>query len=84
MRLISLLVCSLVAGVSLPAIAADEKVDLVLINKIRDEGTSRSKVMDTLSVLTDEIGPRLTGSPSLKKAGEWTQKQLTDWGLQNA
>ncbi|TXI89234.1 MAG: M20/M25/M40 family metallo-hydrolase [Burkholderiaceae bacterium] len=84
MRLISLLVCSLVAGVALPAIAADEKVDLALVNKIRDEGTSRSKVMETLSVLTDEIGPRLTGSPALKKAGEWTQKQLTDWGLQNA
>ena len=67
MRLISLLVCSLVAGVALPAIAADEKVDLALVNKIRDEGTESLKVMETLSVLTDEIGPRLTSSPALKK-----------------
>lgn len=84
MRLISLLICSLMVSTAVPAMAADEKVDLVLINKIRDEGTNRSKVMDTLSTLTDEIGPRLTGSPSLKQAGEWTKKQLSDWGLQNA
>jgi hypothetical protein len=84
MRLISLLVCSLFAATSVSAYAADEKVDLVLINKIRDEGTSRSKVMETMGVLTDEIGPRLTGAPGLKKAGEWTKNQLSDWGLQNA
>ncbi|MBY0572035.1 MAG: M20/M25/M40 family metallo-hydrolase [Undibacterium sp.] len=91
MRLISLLVCSLFASApllsSLPAYAAhpaDEKVDLALINKIRDEGTNRSKVMETLATLTDEIGPRLTGSPGLRKAGAWTSKQLADWGLQNA
>jgi hypothetical protein len=33
---------------------------LALVNKIRDEGTNRSKIMETLGVLTDEIGPRLT------------------------
>ncbi|MBC3873158.1 M20/M25/M40 family metallo-hydrolase [Undibacterium flavidum] len=84
MRLISLLVCSLFVSSTLPALAADEKVDLNLVNKIRDEGTNRSKIMETLSVLTDEIGPRLTGSPGLRKAGDWTKSQLTDWGLQNA
>jgi carboxypeptidase Q len=83
MRLISLLICSLMISTALPALAADEKVDLVLINKIRDEGTSRSKVMETLATLTDEIGPRLTGAPGLKQAGDWTKKQLTDWGFQN-
>ena len=84
MRLMSLLVCSLIASATLPAIAADEKVDLALVNKIRDEGTNRSKIMETLSVLTDEIGPRLTGAPGLRKAGDWTKSQLTSWGLQNA
>jgi carboxypeptidase Q len=89
MRLMSLLVCSMMASAmtvsaTLPAMAAEEKVDLALVSKIRDEGMNRSKVMNTLSVLTDEIGPRLTGAPGLKKAGEWTTKQLSDWGLQNA
>jgi carboxypeptidase Q len=34
--------------------------------------------------LTDEIGARVTGSPGMKEANEWTRKQLADWGLQNA
>jgi Zn-dependent M28 family amino/carboxypeptidase len=63
---------------------AQEKVDLNLISKIRDEGLNRSQIMQTMSVLTDEIGPRLTGAPGLKTAGIWTKKQLSDWGLQNA
>ena len=40
--------------------------------------------MATLSYLTDVIGPRLTGSPNLKRANEWTCQTLTKWGLANA
>ncbi len=64
--------------------AAQDKADLNLVNKLRDEGINRSRVMETLSVLTDEIGPRLTGSPGLKKASEWTRAKLSEWGLQNS
>ena len=39
----------------LPAFGADDKADLALVAKIREEGLNRSKVMDTLSTLTDEI-----------------------------
>ena len=63
---------------------AEELNDLSLVTKLRDEGSNRSKVMETLSTLTDEIGPRLTGSPGLKKAGSWTKEKLAEWGLQNA
>lgn len=55
-----------------------------VIDKIRDEGLNRSQVMQTLSYLTDVIGERLTGSPNLKHANEWTKETLTKWGLQNA
>ena len=55
-----------------------------VIDKIKDEGMNRSQVMQTLSYLTDVIGQRLTGSPSLKHANEWTRDTLTKWGLQNA
>jgi len=55
-----------------------------VIDKIKDEGLNRSQVMQTLSYLSDVIGPRLTGSPSLKTANEWTKEKLTSWGLQNA
>ena len=54
------------------------------IEKIKDEGMNRSQVMQTLSYLTDVIGPRLTASPNMKRANEWTRDQLTKWGLQNA
>src|SRR5262245_59352054 len=53
------------------------------IERIKDEGTNRSQVMETLSYLTDVIGPRLTASPNMKRANEWTRDQLTKWGLQN-
>ena len=52
--------------------------------RIRDEGLKRSQVMETLAYLSDVIGPRLTGSPNMKRANEWTRDQLTKWGLQNS
>jgi carboxypeptidase Q len=54
------------------------------IERIKDEGMNRSQVMQTLSYLSDVIGPRLTGSPNLKRANEWTRHKLAGWGLQNA
>ena len=54
------------------------------IEKIKDEGMNRSQVMQTLGYLSDVIGPRLTASPGMKRANEWTRDQLTRWGLQNA
>jgi hypothetical protein len=38
--------------------------------------------MDTLQHLTDRIGPRLTGSPALVEANEWTLEKLQEWGLE--
>src|SRR2546421_1922523 len=54
------------------------------IARIRNEGLNHSQVMETLSYLTDVIGPRLPGSPNLKRANEWTREKLTSWGLTNA
>lgn len=53
-------------------------------DKIREEGTTRSQVMQTLSYMSDVIGPRLTNSPGMKRANEWTRDTLAKWGLQNA
>jgi carboxypeptidase Q len=53
------------------------------VQRIKDEGMNRSQVMQTLSYLSDVIGPRLTASPGMKRANEWTRDQLTKWGLQN-
>ncbi|MDQ3819403.1 MAG: M20/M25/M40 family metallo-hydrolase [Acidobacteriota bacterium] len=54
------------------------------IARIKDEGMNRSQVMQILSYLSDVIGPRLTASPGLKRANEWTRGKLTEWGLENA
>ena len=54
------------------------------IVRIKDEGMNRSQVMQTLSYLSDVIGPRLTASPNAKHANEWTRDTLAKWGLQNA
>jgi hypothetical protein len=62
---------------------SDEKLDTATIDKIKEEGMKHSRVMETLSYLTDVYGPRLTGSPNVKAAEEWAQKQMREWGLQN-
>src|SRR5258707_12602849 len=66
------------------ALPAEERVDLDMVTQIRQEGFRNSKVMETASVLMDKIGPRLTGSPNMKRANEWTRNQLEDWGVVNA
>src|SRR5258706_2170875 len=66
-----------------PLMAAEDKADLAAIYKIKDEGFNRSQVMETLSYLTDVYGPRLTGSPNIRKAQDWAQQKLKEWGLAN-
>ncbi len=82
---IALIAClALGYGSSAQVAQPQEKIDLEVINKIKAEGMERSQVMDTLSWLTDVIGYRLTGSPNMKAANEWTKKRLTEYGLVNA
>ena len=63
---------------------AVENLDLTMYQRIRDEGLQHSHIMEYASALTDGIGPRLTGSPNLKKANEWTRDQFTAMGCNNA
>lgn len=62
---------------------ASEPIDTVTINKIKQEGFQRSKLMNNLSLLTDVYGPRLTLSPNFKKAAEYAKATLESYGLQN-
>lgn len=66
------------------ALRAEEPIDWEMVNRIRDEGFHHSQVMETLEHLSDRIGPRLTGSPGMKEANEWTRAKLAEWGLENA
>jgi len=82
------LVCSVVVLLlSVPALVSQErpeKVDLETISRIRYEGFHNSQVMTFASGLMDSIGERLTGSPNMKRANEWTRDTLTEIGLSNA
>lgn len=49
--------------------------------KIREEGLNRSQVERTFSQFTEVMGPRLTGSPSLKSAADYSVGLLKQWGL---
>ncbi len=55
-----------------------------VIDQIKNEGTKNSQIMQTLSYLTDVIGGRLTNSPSMKRANEWTRDTMAKWGMENA
>lgn len=68
--------------VALPS-AQTEKIEYATLGRIRDEGLSRSQVMDHIFWLSDVYGPRLTGSPGLQQASEWTMKKFGEWGLAN-
>jgi len=59
-------------------------VDLDIVEKIIEEGIENSKVMDFASWLTDVYGPRLTNSPQLLNANNYTKERLEELGLENA
>jgi carboxypeptidase Q len=65
------------------ATIAEERVDQDVYWKIRREATNNSKILESVHVLSDVYGSRLTGSPALKAAGEWVIQQTRAWGLKN-
>ena len=77
------LVCVLVLAITFQVSAQEESVDHQVIARIKIEGFQQSQVMATLRYLTDVAGPRLTGSPNLKKAGEWARDTMKTWGLKH-
>jgi carboxypeptidase Q len=66
-----------------PAFSQTEKVDTLMVSKIKKEGLNNSQVMDILSMLTDVYGPRLTNSPNYKKAADYAKQTMEGWGLSN-
>jgi hypothetical protein len=74
--LVALLVCS-------PVLAGGDG-DLQVLSRIREEAVRNSEVMQTLSHLTDVVGPRLTNSPGYEKGAEWARLKLKEWGLEDS
>jgi hypothetical protein len=74
---------SVLVASTAPPFAAEERIDAEINAKIRKEGMDNSRILRTLHYLTDVHGPRLTGSPQLKSAGEWAIKEMASWGFSN-
>ena len=73
-----------VLAVLVPASAQNkDHVDLSVVQRIKTEAFDHSQVMDTLSMLTDRYGPRLTGSTEAQEAADFTVDRLKTYGLHN-
>jgi carboxypeptidase Q len=53
---------------------------MATMEKLRDAAMKDSYALDELRHLTDNIGPRLSGSPQAAKAVEWVAQQMRDLG----
>jgi hypothetical protein len=73
-----------VLAVAFPGAQSSEQLDLATIARIRDEGLTRSQVMNHVWWLSEVYGPRLTGGPQILQASDWTIGKFTEWGLANA
>ena len=70
---------------SIPMISfSQEVVDASVMQKIREEGLTRSKVMDIAFNLTDKNGSRLTNSEGYMRAANYAKETLGGWGMANA
>ncbi len=65
------------------AAQAPNQAELSAIHQIKDIGFNHSEIMDTISYLSDVYGPRLTNSPDIKEAANWTTEQMKKWQLAN-
>lgn len=56
--------------------------DLAMVARIREEGLQRSRLMDTVSYITDVLGARLTLSDDMARAQAWVQSHMREIGLE--
>ena len=75
------LLLALAGSAAMLAAAGPEPIDHAMNARIRAEARDRSQIMQTLHVLTDVYGPRLTGSPNHEAAAEWALAEMKKWGL---
>lgn len=52
-----------------------------IVEKIIDEGNNRSQLQSLAHELFDVIGPRLVGTPQMKKANDWAVEKYANWGI---
>jgi len=63
---------------------SQEKVDTLMMQKIKDEEKNNSQISTIAHNITDVCGSRLTNSPGYNCALDWITKTLKEWGIINA
>jgi len=74
--------CTLAKEVSAPKSAEADTTKPGLV-KIAGNATMDSPAFQFLTELSDEVGPRVTGSPGAQKAVDWSVAKMKSIGLQN-
>ncbi len=77
-------VCCVLLSVLVTSAVALGQGDTDTIARIIAEGKNNSQVWDHLTYLSEEIGPRLTGSTRMMQANAWMRDQFAAYGLSNA
>lgn len=77
-------VCCVLLSVLVTSAVAFGQGDTDTIARIIAEGKNNSQVWDHLTYLSEEIGPRLTGSTRMMQANVWMRDQFAAYGLSNA
>jgi len=77
-----LVALAIAASARRPLSAQDVTVDTAGAGALIDQALNHSQVMENLQYLADVIGPRLTGSPAVRRANDWTLERFKGYGLE--
>ncbi len=77
-------VCCVLLSIFATTAVAFGQGDPDTVDRIIDEGKHNSQVWEHLTYLSEEIGPRLTGSTRMMQANVWMRDQFAAYGLSNS
>lgn len=78
---IATVTATMLGALPLPAAAQTFPVDDPVLGRIWSEGMERSRAMEFMQVLTDSIGPRLTGTPGMRRGNDWLVATYRSLGI---
>jgi hypothetical protein len=74
-------ISALILGIGFAHSVMAEDVDLVAVNRIKEEAFNHSQVMNYVHYLADENGARLATSPNYQRAARWAVEELKRAGI---
>jgi carboxypeptidase Q len=77
-----LLTLGTLAGSGTPAFSQTLAHEDRVLRGIWTEAMESSQIRPLAQALLDSVGPRLTGSPQMKRAQDWAVRMLESWGVE--